>query len=92
MLHKPPIVRLVGLRLVSAHLLLAWTVDLFLFFYREAIYKLRLILKSTNQAIPLDFVILRSFFFFLRPLMESRYSCNAFLKKKKKVLFEDRLK
>lgn len=56
------------------------------FFYREAIYKLRLILKSTNQAIPLDFVILRSFVFFLRPLMESRYSCNAFLKKKKKSI------
>lgn len=58
-----------------------------LFFYREAIYKLRLILKSTNQAIPLDFVILRSFFFFLRPLMESRYSCNAFFKKKKKKYY-----
>lgn len=59
------------------------------FFYREAIYKLRLILKSTNQAIPLDFVILRSCFFFLRPLMESRYSCNAFKKKKKYYLKTD---
>lgn len=62
-----------------------------LFFYREAIYKLRLILKSTNQAIPLDFVILRSFFFIFYVHLWKADTVVMPLKKKK-VLFEDRLK
>lgn len=37
--------------------LTGWAMDLGFFFYREAIYKLGLILKSINQAIPVDFVI-----------------------------------